>query len=486
MDDRTVTKAGQFESLVFGKDISVYAVGNGILFVFGVLLALIIPKYLTLEGYGYWQIFTLYCGYVGILHLGFPEAILVRWAGKDLSQVGSEIKPAFRFLIIEQVAVILPLGLITFFLLPSPFQWIGLMICISAFIINLAYLFIITTQAIRKFRLLTVLYVGRGFAFLVITSLLFATGHIEYQYIIVAFMTAYLLLLIVFAIRYQRYLSGKDAQIISLFSYGNSNIKTGIFIYLGHIIFAIFLTVDRLLVTAFFTIEQFAIYAFAAAVINFVFVFIRAIAEVLFPHLSMAATQQRTKAFLLGKRVLIFCWAIFLCAYFPLAALIEFYLPQYTPSLPLIKIMLGTLGFSSMILILHVNYYRLYQKQRQYFIVGITALALAVLLVLLGIKMIGSLESVAIAILISFVAWWIINELSLKLVTGESGGKIVKDLMIMGCYFAGFWFSFFLSDRIFVEMVLYLVFFLIIGLIFLRTDLRDLLFIVRKSLNKSS
>ncbi|MCJ7654168.1 MAG: hypothetical protein MUO97_02515, partial [Dehalococcoidia bacterium] len=173
--------------------------GNGLLLLFVFIQALIIPKYLSVAEYGYWQLFILYTTYVGILHLGFLDGILVRWAGKDLNQIGGEIKPALRFLVLEQLVVTIPLGLVTYFLLQPPLQWIGLMVCIYAFIANLVTFFMFTTQATRQFRLLTVLNVGRGFAFLALIVLIFVSGHLEYQYVIIAGLATYLLFMFALA-----------------------------------------------------------------------------------------------------------------------------------------------------------------------------------------------------------------------------------------------------------------------------------------------
>ncbi|MCL0084345.1 hypothetical protein M1N82_02245, partial [Dehalococcoidia bacterium] len=146
-------KGSAFDLARFGSDILVYSAGNGLLLLFGFIQFLIIPRYLSVEDFGYLQLFMLYATYVGILHLGFIDGILVRWAGKDLAQVGSEIRIAFRFLLLEQLIVIIPLGLLLYILLQPPFQWIGLMILIYAFIFNLALLFMFTAQAVRKFKL---------------------------------------------------------------------------------------------------------------------------------------------------------------------------------------------------------------------------------------------------------------------------------------------------------------------------------------------
>ena len=390
MDDLSVTEAGYTKVRAFGKDVLVYSAGNGLLIIFGAIQTLIIPKFLSVEQYGYWQLFILYGLYFGILQLGFNDGILVRWAGKDLSQIGNEIGAAMKFLVLEQLAVIIPLGLVVYFLLQPSLRWIALMLFIYAFIMNLACFFMFTTQAIRQFKFLTAFDVVRGLIFLALVVLIFVSGHHEYQYIVVAWLAAYALYICAFAFRYRLYLWGKDSSTSFLTSFGKKNINVGIFVLLGNFVFVICSTLDRLLVSSFFTIDQFAVYAFAMSVVNIAFVLINAVSYVIFPHLS-AAPDQWNRAYHLGKWVLIQCWAAFLVAYFPLAMLIEFYLPQYTGSLPIIKILLGTVGFSSLILILHVTYYRLYQKQRQYLITSLTELALAVLLAMVAISIMGNL-----------------------------------------------------------------------------------------------
>jgi hypothetical protein len=91
----------EFGIRAFGTDVLIFSVGQGILLLLGFIQGLIVPKYLSVEDYGYLQIFVLYSSYVGILHLGFIDGAFVRWAGKGIAQVGSELKAAFRFLILE-------------------------------------------------------------------------------------------------------------------------------------------------------------------------------------------------------------------------------------------------------------------------------------------------------------------------------------------------------------------------------------------------
>jgi len=464
----------QFEFQSFGKDVLIYSLGNGLLLVFGFIQVLIIPRYLSVEGYGYWQLFLLYSSFVGILHLGFIDGVLVRWAGRELAQISGEIKIAFRFLIVEQVVVVAPLGLLLYFLLPSPFQWICLMILAFAFVTNLAGFFMFTLQAVRKFRLLTAAYVGRGATFLILIILLFAMGYSKYIYVVYAFLVTLLLTLPAFAFWFRQHLWGQQPVTHQLWAYGRENINIGIFVLLGNFVLVLFLAIDRLIVSSFFTIDQFAIYAFALAVAVVAYALIRAVSEVFFPYLSGAEPRVRTQVYRLGKPAIVLTWAAILAIYFPLSRLVESYLPHYVASLPIMQILLCTVGFGGVIQVLHVNYYKVYRKQRQYFIWGVMALALSAVLNLLAIKVWGTLESVAIATLSSFGIWYTVNELSLRSVVGGNGRELGKGIVVLGSYLGAFWIASLLTGWFVAQMLIYICLFFLITWFFLRHEVKEL------------
>ena len=468
--------ARQFGFRAFSSDILVYTTGQGLFLLFGFILLLIIPKYLSIEGYGYWQLFMLYASYGGILHFGFMEGILLRWAGRELDQIGKEIGLALRFLLFQQLIVILPLCLIFHFLLTlgQPFEWIALMVLAYAFILNMRAFFQFTAQAVRKFKGLTAVNVGTTLTFLIIVICLFAFSYLDYTYIVYGFLVAGVLGLAALVLWFRKYLQGSNHSFLYLLSYGKETLGIGIFVYFGDIATALLLTVDRLTVDSFFPIEQFAIYAFALTVAIVAYTSVAAVSQVFFPYLSGAALELRTRAYQLGKPAIILSWAASLAIYFPVARLIEFYLPHYVTSLPIMQILFCTVGFISLIQILHASYYKAYRKQRRYFVCGITALALAVILNLLAIKVWGTLESVAIATLVSFGVWYIINELSLKSVVEESNRELGKGVMVICSYLGAFWVSSLVTDWFIAQMLIYGCFFLLVTWLFLRSELKEL------------
>jgi O-antigen/teichoic acid export membrane protein len=404
------------------------------------------------------------------------EGILLRWAGRELDQVGKEIRSALRFLLFQQLIVILPLCLIFHFLLTlgQPFEWIALMVLAYAFILNMRSFFQFTAQAVRKFRGLTAVNVGTSLTFLITIICLFTFGYLDYTYMVYGFLLTSALGLAALVLWFREYLQGSNQSFSPLLSYGRETLGIGIFVYLGDLVTALLLTVDRLMINSFFPIEQFAIYAFALTGAMVAYTFVGAVAQVFFPYLSASATSLRTRAYQLAKPGLILAWAATLAVYFPITKLIEFYLPHYTASLPIMQILLCTVGFGSLIQILHANYYKAYRKQRQYFLWGITALGLSAILTLLAIRIFGTLQSVAIAALISFGVWYVVNELSLKSVVEEESKELWRGLGIVCCYLGAFWLASFLADWFVAKMLIYIGFFSLITWLLLGSEVKEL------------
>lgn len=465
----------KFKIHAFGKHVLVYSLGNGLLLIFSFLQLLLIPKYLSVGAYGSWQLFLLYTTYVGVLHLGFIDGILVRWAGKDISGVGDEISTAFKFLVLQQLAVIVLLALLFYFLIDTPLRWLWLMILVYAFIMNLGAFFMYTSQAVRKFGLLTAINVVRGLIFLIAVILLFAIGYFSYENIVVAYLISFALALLVFLYWFRKYLWGKKNAAGSPWAFGIKNCSVGVFILLGNFVVLIFQTIDRLMVSSFFSIEQFAIYAFASTIVIIVYVLARAVSEVFFPYMSLATPVQQRKAYSLGQNIVILAWAISLAGYFPLAKLVEFYLPDYSASLPIMQILLCSISFGGLVQILHVNYYRIYGKQRQYFLWGAIALVVAVALNLLAILIWHTAQSVAIATLVSFGLWYIANELSLRSALLGGRREILKTIAILAGYTGAFWLASLIINSFIFQTLIYLACFSLLTYLFFRQTLRKLI-----------
>lgn len=248
---------------------------------------------------------------------------------------------------------------------------------------------------------------------------------------------------------------------------------------MGNFVVVLFLTIDRLMVNSFFSIYQFAIYSFALTVAMTAYTFVRAISKVLFPYLSGAPEEFRHKIHHLANPTIIISWAAILTLYFPFTNFIKFYLSDYISSLPIMQVLLCTVGFGALIQIIHVNYFKVYRKQRQYFVFGVASLFSALILNLLAFRIIGTLKSIAAATLVSFIIWYLLNEMSLKQISGKTNRQILKGVTIICSFLAAFFIASMLSDWFLYQMISYIILFLLITWIAFSLEVKDLVSIVR-------
>ena len=428
---------GSFNLHEFSSDVFVYSFGQALLLIFGVIQSLIIPKYLSTTDYGYWQLFLLYMNYIGILHFGFLDGILIRWAGKDLEALREEIPTTFRFILLEQGVVVGILVMIVG-LLDIPSKKIALAVLANAIIVNLLTFFFFIAQATKRFKLVTAVNIERGLLFLVFILLIFFSGYFSYFSLILATMATGIIMVFLFVFHTRDCLFYHSTDRKSLLQYGKENIGIGIFVLLGNFIAVIFTTIDRLTVGSFFPITQFAVYTFAMSMCSLVTVFLQAVSQVFFPYLSGSSTETRTQAYGLLRSTLVIFWAGMLTAYFPFSVGIRYYLPHYADSLPMMAILLCTIGFSGQINILHANFFKVYRKQRAYFVLAGISLIGAGVLNLLAVSLFGTLKAVAATAVVSFSLWHLLNEVALRHLVAVPAREIVNWMLVISAYIGAF------------------------------------------------
>src|SRR5258708_39929756 len=72
-------------------DIAMLGAGTVVAAAFNTLLVFLIPRLVSVEDFGYWRLFMLYAGYVGLLQVGFLGGVFLRGGGRPLSLLRPEV-----------------------------------------------------------------------------------------------------------------------------------------------------------------------------------------------------------------------------------------------------------------------------------------------------------------------------------------------------------------------------------------------------------
>ena len=65
----------------------------------GFVLNLVVPKFIDEYQYSYWQTYLLYVGYVGVLHFGLLDGLVLRYSQYDYEEIDKEaVRSQFKVL----------------------------------------------------------------------------------------------------------------------------------------------------------------------------------------------------------------------------------------------------------------------------------------------------------------------------------------------------------------------------------------------------
>lgn len=83
------------------------ASSNMLTVVAGVFVGFIVPKILSVNDYGYYKLFSLYCTYIGLFSIGIVDGIVLKFGNYNLDMLDKQyVRSVFRcFLIYNYLSV---------------------------------------------------------------------------------------------------------------------------------------------------------------------------------------------------------------------------------------------------------------------------------------------------------------------------------------------------------------------------------------------
>jgi O-antigen/teichoic acid export membrane protein len=433
-------QSSRFSSLA--RDIATMGGGTALAALFNTLLVFLVPRLVSVEDFGYWRLFLLYAGYAGMLHLGFADGALLRWAGRPLEDFRHEIGPSMKFLLWQHLAVIVPACLLVALLLPSPAKSIGIAVLVFALIMNAATLLQNGLQAARQFKAVAIAAVAPAGAFVLLAFVWSMRRTPNYRELIVLYCGAWVAVLVYLWFRLG---PQPSSALASPWSLGKMGILMGWPIVLANCGLGLVQSADRVVVSAALPIHDFAQYSLAVSTMFVPVAAIAAVYRVFFSHVAAVEHEGRARVYAHASKFLLIAWSLLLPYFFVLEVFVRGFIPKYVPSLPLAGILLLGVIFLAGIQILHMSFAYLHGKQRQFLFLTVVALTLSISLGLVTAVWLRSLVAVAAGQVVALGFWWLMNEWKLRKTTGQRWQDWFRVLSVVGwsaaSYVLTLWFT---------------------------------------------
>lgn len=416
LEELKISKLASNIGMGFVGDIVKVSLSNIVKLLSGVLIAFLLPKIIGVTDYGYYKVFTLYATYMGLFHLGICDGIYLKYGGSDYQTLD---KTKFRFysqsfMLIEMIVALI-VAVFSLVALEGEYEFIGLSLAFYIVFINITGFYQIVSQVTRRFKELSfrnVLQSGLLTVSLLILAVLNQGMEIDISYRV---FTAIYISVIAFLAFWYIY-TYRDLTFGEKKSSGTSFFevfmlsKLGISLTLANVCASLILTIDRQAVLLLFDIDTYAQYAFAYNMLSLVTTALTAISTVIYP--SLKRMQWDTFIGLHSKLSTYILLLVFGCLmmYFPLAIFVQWYLPDFTPSLVYFEIVFPGIALSSVLSIVVHNYYKTLGETARYFKLTVLMIVLSLVCALLAYEIVRTPESLSVSSIVVFLIWYVLAE----------------------------------------------------------------------------
>ena len=159
--------------------------------------------------------------------------------------------------------------------------------------------------------------------------------------------------------------------------------------------------------------EKYAIYAFAYNMLSIITLSVSSFSSIIYPIIKKNEGISLEKKYIYFRTVLLVVSSICLIAYFAIELIVNNYLPKYSASIKILRVIFPGIILTSSISIISLSFYKVLNKQYKYFINSIVAFVLSFLLNFLFLIIFKSMIAISIASIISLNLWYIITEIYL-------------------------------------------------------------------------
>lgn len=423
------------------SNVGIFAIANIFVMLISVILTFILPKYLGVEDYGYWRLFGLYVGYAGFLHFGYNDGVFMNWLGKKEETIREEFVPQFIGLVFFQLIIvgICEVAVGMWHLSPQT-KFVLQAFFLQALFLNLLSFLQFTCQALKDFTLVSIINVANSVILFVGIVSLLALGLNDFNDIVLLqILITFSIMLLAFIIVTKKLeitwgVTWNSNQEIAILK---QNFKIGFFVLIGNFASVLCFSLDRLMASSHFTIKEFAVYSLAVSFVSVLYFLTSTISTVLLPYLVDAQAQQLANNYARAENVLILIWIFALGVYFPLKEFINWYLPNYTASLSLFRILLCGVVFGAIIQVLQANYFKTLKLYKMYALLGSVVISIYITLVIIILKIHPTLSALSFAAVVMFALWYGLNILVLRnkeILIPRSLPNIVGIMMMMALF----------------------------------------------------
>lgn len=401
-------------------------------------MILVLPKIMTMEDYGIWQLFMFYFSYVGFFHFGWIDGIYLRYGGQNFSALSRKTFGGQFWLLL--------------ILLLVEFAIVNILL-ISGIIKNSILIFVLRVSSIAGVFYIIFAYVNfilqlsdkiKEYArniilerFLILLLTLICITLIETKYdkvIYVTIMSEFL------AMSFGLY-TIRDLIFVERDTFYNAmneayfNISAGSKLMLANIAGMLILGIIRFGISQEWDIVTFGKVSLTLNISNFLMVFISAVSIVLFPILKRINQDRLAEIYVLLRNILSYSLLAMLITYYPLKILLLYWLPKYSDSLVYMGLLLPICVFESKLQMLVNTYLKSLRQEALMLKINFISVIFALFMTYVTVVLLHNLKLAILSIVINFAFRLLLAEYFIeKLLSLKLRKDFIEELIVVSSF----------------------------------------------------
>ncbi|HOM66392.1 MAG TPA: hypothetical protein PK591_11325 [Ignavibacteriales bacterium] len=425
---------------------------------------IVVPKFLDIQSYGFWQLYLFYIGFAGFFHLGLIDGIYLKYGGSDYNMIKKNIvRMQFWSLVLIEVIFSCIIYFILFNIKLSLNSDKYIILLFSIFNITIItiqtfFLFILqSTNRIKEYSFFSIL--NKFIYFIFITIIIFLKFN-NYIYFIFIDIISKIITITILMLKYKDLIIGPFSTFKFFLIETKNDLLSGNKLMLSNITGILILGVIRFFIEQYWDIETFGKISFSLNISQVLLLFVSAISIVLFPLLKKLNEKRLRELYENINILLMFIFITTLISYFPIRYILGIWLPSFNDKLNYLVILFPIVLYESKMSLLGNSYLKSLRKEGKMLKFNFISFLLSTFLCILFIVYFKDLNLAVASILFVFAFRSIITELYLsQLFKIKILHNIMIELFITIAFIATGWlFSLLLGAIIFIILYLLLTF----------------------------
>ena len=403
--------------LDFTKNLQTAIIAQGVNVIFSCIVSLILPKFLGVEQYSYWQLFIFLTTYSGALHFGLSDGIYLRYGGEvieniDYRLIGSQLK------IMNFVHIVFCVIVSIFLCATLPCNErlsVYIFAMVFTIIANATWFLGYVFQATNLTRIFSHSVMILNGSFLLFLSFLCFTKQKSFKWYCFCYVIAMFLSLVYISIKGKKIVFSGLVPMSFALNEIKSNIIIGINLTIANVASSLILGIGRIVVDRTEGITSFGLLSLALSLTNFFLQFILQVSMVLFPALRRLSNEMIKRTFVILQDNIGFVLYGILVLYIPIKKILLLWLPSYSESFYYMVFLLPICVFDGKMQLLYGTFMKVLRREKELFRYNIIALMVSFILCLVSAFYFHNIIFVAISMTTAIFVRYLISCIHLNM-----------------------------------------------------------------------